>query len=159
MSRKFGETDGPELILCNPEGDVQVPFSVNEQGRPAYNGIAATKIHAKDDAESETTSETFVEKLKLTTPELPAGEYLVVYTAEMQAEVNSTVDVKLELDDSTIICEATETAETTPDWMPTNGHDILDLPAGIHELDIDFKSSSAVKTVKIRRARISLLTW
>ena len=111
---------------------------------------------ASSEGESTTTDATYVgnEKLKLTTPSLPAGDYYIGWSTEL---ANSNRDkctmAQVELDDATVLGESCKPkVQTNNDYVGWAGFKIVTLTAAVHTIDIDFKAIS--DTAKIQRARI-----
>lgn len=112
---------------------------------------------ASDEGEDTTTSSSYQEKLKLTTPSLVAGDYYIGYSYE---HANSGKDkctmTQVELDDATLLHESCKPkVATDDDYVGCSGFVIQTLTTAVHTIDIDFKAVS--DTAKIRRAR--LVIW
>ncbi len=111
---------------------------------------------AEDEAEESTTSTTFVEKLKLTTSSVPAGDYVFYWYYEAKTDSGSTkrMNVRVQLNDSSVLSENV-IVDTRAEWAQFSGFDFVALATGVHTLDIDFKKNSGA--ANIRRAR--LIGW
>jgi len=119
-------------------------------------GLSLEYQYSESEAESTTTSTSYVEKLKLTTTSLPAGEYLIGWFFEMgQTSVSDTCDVKVELDDTTILANSLIEPKDATNWYGQSGFKKETL-SGIHDVDIDFRQING-STAQIRRARIELI--
>lgn len=109
-------------------------------------------------AESTTTSSTPIQKLRMTTTSLPAGDYYVSWSADVG---NTTSDrefnAQFEEDDTTMLShldiKVKEGAAGAGPEIPFSGHAIRTL-SGVHTFDIDFWAGTA--TAKITNARIVL---
>ncbi len=116
-----------------------------------------SKLFEYSESEGETSNSTtsYVQKLRHTTAALLAGDFLIEYCAECGTpEGSQNVRTKVEVDDTTIICEWDADANGTF-WNGFSGFKKITLTAGAHDIDMDFKSSSATQ-VNIRRARIRI---
>ena len=110
----------------------------------------------EDEAEESTNSTTYIEKLKLTTTNIPAGDYVFEWYFEAKTPAGSgkAMDVRVQVDDVTTSFESSQ-VDTRDFWVGRSGFDFVTLTAGVHEIDMDYRKSTA--TANIRRARI--LGW
>ncbi len=122
----------------------------------AHDGSVVSGFeYADDDGESQTTSTTYIEKLKLTTSDLIAGDYLITYCAEVTITSGfKTVDVICDLDDVDELGQKRFDSQDDVEYMSFSGFKKKTLSAGIHTIDIDYKSAGSPEVAKIRRARI-----
>ena len=107
------------------------------------------------DAQSTTTSTTYINKLTYTTPTIPAGYYRIGWQFEWRR--NSTTNdfrARVQVDNTTNIMEMHEESKDPNSWHPASGFDIIQLTAGSHTIDIDFAGETTGSTSYIRRARI-----
>jgi hypothetical protein len=107
------------------------------------------------DGESSMSSTTFAQKLKLTfTAE--AADYEIWYSAEVSSDNNNIkVEVQCVEDDTTTIGTADHEANSgSSGFLTFSGHVKRTLTAASHDFDIDYRTSTNGKTVRIRRARI-----
>lgn len=115
---------------------------------------------SRTDAEATTTSATYVQRHRHTTPSLPAGDYYIGYQAEFSLEdENSFVGVRAQLDDTTDLGEVYQAIKkkwtiAIPTWHPFAGHQVVTLGAGVHTIDIDYLDEAAGNIAHIRRARV-----
>jgi hypothetical protein len=109
----------------------------------------------KSGGESSTTLTSWQQKLRLTTPALPAGKYVVEWYAEIKHS-NTTqseyIEARIESEDTT---ELGYCAWAFPAWDDFGGFAVADLGAGVQNLDIDYRAQGG-GTAYIRRARILL---
>ena len=131
---------------------------VGEQGIQGIQGVAggfANYTYSESEAESTTTSNNYQQKLKLTTPSLTQGNYLIQWYCEITSTDNDGVSCIVELDDATTIAEIEDDRHHSEDYFkPFSGMKQVTLSSGVHEIDIDYKKLGG--TAKIRRARISI---
>lgn len=111
--------------------------------------------------DSTTTSATYIQKLKVTTASLPAGDYLVSWAYEWN--LNSTFNsfaARVQVDDSTTLAEqVTEPKDSAAtQFIPSAGTAQVTLTAATHDIDIDFRRDGGFfpPTATIRRARVAL---
>jgi hypothetical protein len=110
---------------------------------------------AKDDTESSTTSSSFQQKLRLTTTDLPEGDYIIHFYCETwQSNAADAVEWQVELNDTTVIATAEQEPDDINDRFSYGGHDILTL-SGVNTFDIDWREQRG-STAYIRRARLVL---
>jgi len=112
-------------------------------------------------ADSSTTSMTYIQKLKVTTASVPAGDYLVSWAYEWN--LNSTFNsfaARVHLDDTTVVAEqVTEPKDgAATQFIPSAGAAQVTLTAATHDIDIDFRRDGGFfpPTATIRRARVAL---
>ena len=131
---------------------------VGEQGIQGIQGVAggfANYTYSESEAENTTTSSNYQQKLKLTTPSLTQGNYLIQWYCEITSTDNDGVACIVELDDATTIAEIEDDRHHSDDYFkPFSGLKQVTLSSGVHEIDIDYKKLGG--TAKIRRARISI---
>jgi len=106
--------------------------------------------------QSTNNTTTYVQKLRLTTPILSAGDYRIgwSYTWGNGSIANSTL-VQIEQDDTTQLYEmvAEPKDNTINQEAPGSGFAKVTLTAGTHTFDMDFKSS-ATTDARIAQARL-----
>jgi len=107
------------------------------------------------EAESSTTSTTYVNKLTYTTPTIPAGYYRIGYQFEWRRNTASNdFRGRVQIDNTSTIMEFNEESKDGTSWHPAAGFDIVQLTAGTHTIDIDYAGETTGNTSYIRRARI-----
>jgi uncharacterized membrane protein len=110
---------------------------------------------AADDTESTTGSTTYVEKLKMTTSNLPAGNYRIGYSLELGSDNKQRSEFRVQLDDTTTLAEAgTAQARNSDEYMAYSGFTVVALTAGVHTIDVDFRR--VANNALIRRVRVEL---
>lgn len=109
-------------------------------------------------AESTTTSISFIQKVRFTTPAaVPAGRYRVGWSYEWQYESAANDYLcQVQVDDTTTVMEqVTEPADPATDqWFPIGGFAYVDLTQGTHFVDLDYRAGNALYSAHIRRARL-----
>ena len=112
--------------------------------------------YGESEAESQTTSLSYVQKLRVTTSSVDAGEYLINWNCEVKNPNGNSksMDLRVQVDDATDINEGTMNDGGT-DWTFASGFRRLTLTNAVHNIDLDFKQNTA--TAFIRRARI--IVW
>lgn len=110
-----------------------------------------------ENAESSTTSTTYVQKLRLTTDTVPSGVYRVGWHFEWRiSKSNEQFYYRVQLDDTTVLSENFKSPVVdVNEWQSVNNFYYLPaLSSGIHYLDIDYRSSSTGSTAYIKEARM-----
>ena len=105
---------------------------------------------------SSTTSASWQQKLRLTTTDLPSGDYILLYSAVIEGSLAATyVGVQLEQDDTTVLAES-EVAPGPASALVFAGHVVRSPLSGIHTFDIDWKKASGGGQAYISGARLTL---
>lgn len=139
------------------------PSGATADQKIRWNGTIWTPMGHKGESESlgrsTTTSSTFGQKLRHTTPSLPAGKYLITWHILMDR--NSTVGdvgVQVDLDDGDILqgweleLPYTSANQTTM----FSGFVERTLTAAVHTIDIDFKEVTGGSTTAIKECWITI---
>jgi hypothetical protein len=152
----------PEVIdvglgtLVGPQGDQGAQGEQGIQGVQGVAGGLTSYTYNESEAQSTTTSNSYQQKLKLTTPSLASGNYLIQWYCEITSTDKDGVACIVELDDATTIAEIKDDRHHSEDYFkPFSGLKQVTLSSGVHEIDIDYKRLDG--TAKIRRARISIM--
>lgn len=114
--------------------------------------------YAEDNTETTTTSQEYIEKLKLSVSPPVAGSYMLRWTCEITVETpNKDIWVKVQHNDSTIINEIDTFHGTGDCYCVASGFSIVTIESGSNDFYIYFRRTAGVSyTVKIRRARLYL---
>lgn len=111
---------------------------------------------ATSEGESSTTSATYVQKLRLTTASVPAGNYYIGWFFEhAMSGDDKQFGYRLQVDDTTTFAEGileNKGQYSDSQWRPKSGFYVATLTAATHTVDIDYLAVS--DTAYIRRARI-----
>ncbi len=143
------EFDGDVSVADLGNGHVKVSVGV-QSFSDSYD-----YAYAKSEDTSSTTSNSFVQKLRLTTPSLMAGDYRISWYFEANVSShNSEIRYRVELDDTELLAEPIYEPRDK-EWHSASGWDVRNMTPGIHTIDIDYKSMTN-KTAKIRRARLEI---
>jgi hypothetical protein len=114
--------------------------------------------YAEDETESTTTSITFIQKLKLTTPsEFSAGDYFIGWYAEISVSINNKqAEFQVELNDTTLVSSSLLKGSSANSWLAFSGFRQIDsVAAGANDIDLDFRrTETGSYTADIRRARL-----
>lgn len=109
-------------------------------------------------AQSFTTSTSWVQKVRFTTPAaIPAGRYRVGWSFEWQYESAANDYLcQVQVDDTTTIMEMVqEPADAGSDqWNPKSGFGYVDLTNDTHFVDLDYRAGNGLYSAHIRRARL-----
>ena len=130
-------------------------YELVDDGSVAVYGTEFQEASAE--AETSTTSETFQQKLRMTTPSLPAGDYRIGFYAEMRS-VNSGDRYKfqVQIDDTTTISTLVIEPRHENDRFPLTGFRHETLASGVHNIDIDFAADEPSITAFILSARLEI---
>lgn len=115
--------------------------------------------HASSDSESSTTSATYQQKLRLTTPSLLAGTYRIGWYAEvMQSSTTDDVFCRVQIDDATDAMEINIEIKDNTNYVPISGFYYATFgSAAVHDIDMDYRAESSPTTTSyIRRARLEI---
>lgn len=152
----------PEVIdvglgtLVGPQGEKGEQGEQGIQGIQGVPGGFTSYAYNESEVESTTTSNNYQQKLKLTTPSLTSGNYLIQWYCEITSTNKDGMACIIELDDATTIAEIEDDRHHSEDYFkPFSGLKQVTLSGGVHEIDIDYKRLDG--TAKIRRARISII--
>lgn len=119
-----------------------------------YNFIESTSIQS-------TLSTTYTEYLSLTTNSLVAGTYKINFTYVWNADPNDkNGHFRIQIDDTTTISEEVNRHQHLKiedgARVISTGFAIEVLTAGVHTIDLDFRSQDSGKTINIYESRIDL---
>lgn len=108
------------------------------------------------DGSSSTTSDSFQQKATITTASLPSGTYRIGWYIET-ANNNSSgrTEVRVQINNSTTICEPSNEAEDRDDWVPFSGFYTTSL-LGSNTITLDYRNASKRGTCSVRRARLEI---
>ncbi len=110
-----------------------------------------------DEAESTTTSTTFINKLTLTTPSIPAGDYRIEATLGITNDsADKPVEFQAVIDGTPPFDAGSYAPKFADEYFFTSGFGVSTLTAGIHTIDIEFSATSEGGTAKARNARIEI---
>lgn len=113
---------------------------------------------SSDTASSWSGDENYRQKLRVTTPSLPAGTYRIGWHFEFAMDtVSYRGGVRGQINDSVTMFEVAEEFKDTDNWNPGSGYyyHTLASPAVLN-LDMDYKTYNASYAVGIRRARLEI---
>lgn len=171
---KAPTVNGSEVLtissVLNDLGNVSVP-SPSVDDVLVWNGSAwvpatpaATPVFGDDfsetssDSEGSTTSTSYVQRLRLTTPSLDiAGKYRINWYCELRAS-STSYDVKgrVQIADSTDLALINIEPQDGNSWFPWSGFIYRTGLSGNYGVDLDYCSESSDGTAYIRRARLEI---
>lgn len=104
-----------------------------------------------------TTNTEYQQKLRLTS-RLQSNNYYIEWSAEvMSSYLNVLVKLRIQIDDTIDICELGWSTDINANgYVPVSGFLRLYIDAGIHNIDLDFCTSRANKSVNIKRVSIRI---
>ncbi len=128
--------------------------------------VTATSLEfqtAEDATETSTTSTTFVQKLRMTTGTLPAGDYRIGYYYEWAGSSASySVGVQVQVDDTTTIHNMDNAPENINTFnggaqaQTEAGFQVVTLTNAAHNVDLDFRTMNAAGTAYISNVRLEI---
>lgn len=121
--------------------------------KPAFGGEYQFE---SDEPESTTTSETFQNKVTLTTPSIPAGNYRITSHAEITNDSGDKPVVVQIVLDASLTNDFFYAPKFEDEYLPFQSFVFFALTAGVHVLEIEFAATSEGGTAKIRRARLEI---
>jgi len=112
--------------------------------------------YAVDDTTSTTTSTTFQQKLRLTTTNLPLGNYIVFWSFEWAISFNNQeVEFRIQANDS-IDINIFNPQGRADSFINNSGFANYNSASGVNTIDLDFRRVATFGTVSIRSARLSV---
>ena len=111
---------------------------------------------ARSEAESSTTSSAYQQKLRLTTTNLPLGKYRIGWYCEgSNSSASGRFQMRVQIDDSSTLCEHSHEDEDSRDRVAVAGHDYIENLSGVINIDMDYREQQG-GTARIRRARLEI---
>ena len=113
---------------------------------------------AVSDGESTTTSMTYIEKLTKSWSVGTTADWAVFASMRLTntATTYQTYE-QVQLDNSTVLGENLRRPQDTTDWMNAGCIDVRELASGTRRVDVDFHTSSAAQTAKIKSVHLVAL--
>lgn len=147
--------DFGDSTLTGPAGPTGPTGPTGPQG-PA--GGVSEYYFDSSDGTSSTTSGSYQQKLRLTTPSLPSGDYEIAWYYEVYTS-DLDMNHRVQLNDSTTLAEGEHTSADEGDkhyWEPQSGFYIAESISGVQNIDIDYNDDGG-GTAQIRRARLKIM--
>jgi hypothetical protein len=111
--------------------------------------------YASADSESTTTSTAFQQKLTKSWSAGSAGNWLMLTSFRVaNSSANRNVEARVQVDDVTTSAQPLRQPQDTTDYMNAGSVDVRSLSAATHYVDVDYRTSNAVGTAKIRYVHI-----
>lgn len=149
------KADGKALVYKSASGKLE--YQVPEV--PVFGSQFAS---GESLGTSSTGSATYVQKLRLTTPSIPAGDYYIAWSGAQSSDKNTTeVHFRVQIDDSTTCFEVGRSMPSSNEFNPFSGFGKFTLGSGAHDIDLDHKTNtgsgvgSNVKSVRLVFWRVS----
>jgi len=102
--------------------------------------VSQIEEYAESLGNSATTDTNWVQKLRLTTTSLPAGDYEISWYGEQSTDkAIVAVDVQVQVDDTTTIVSLSRQL-SSPYYYPFCGFIKVTLGAGVHNIDLDHRT-------------------
>ncbi|ARR74925.1 hypothetical protein SAGO17_0005 [Mimivirus AB-566-O17] len=130
------------------------PLTVGEQGLVIFG----TELNYVESTSTTSTNSTnYVQKIRLVTDNIPSGIYRVgfyyIWTID---NTNQDFSSRIQIDDSLVIHETTESTQRSNQDIATSGFSHISLTLGVHTIDLDFKVASTNTSASIKEARIEI---
>lgn len=115
-------------------------------------------VASSNDAESSTTSTSWLQKVTLTTPILQDGvQYRIGWSAEVKGtSTTQRARIQLQLDNSITFAASDITARSSSDYIAIGGFYYYIGTGASSNIDMDYCSSNASNTAFVRRARLEI---
>jgi len=111
---------------------------------------------ASSDSESSTTSESYQQKLRLTTSSLPSGTYRIGWYGEIKTgDQDKRGVIRVELNNTTTLGEDHTEPDNDNNYWSRSGFKHISL-SGVNNIDLDFKCDESYMTTYIRRSRLEI---
>lgn len=107
--------------------------------------------------QDENPTTTFVQKVRLTTPAVLAGDYRISWSYTWGlSSISNDFEAKIEQDDAIILYTHRQEPKdaATTQQQPGGGFAQVTLTAGIHTFDLDYRAVTGGTTSRIAQARL-----
>ena len=121
--------------------------------------VFGSEFHtAESSGVSTTTSSSFVQKIKITTASLPAGDYRIEWYAEQNThKAFIETALRVQVDDTSTCTDYLEHYANADTYYGKSGWHVMTLSAGVHEIDLDHRTDSGSGAgSSIKNARLSI---
>jgi hypothetical protein len=152
LGRAYYNTTDNNTYVCNG-------FSWTQLGGLAGGIFGTSYTYAESVAESINNATIYQQKLRLTTPSLPAGNYRISWFYNWShGGGNNNFLARVQVDDTTGIFNHTQEPQDTAAGQANvvSGFIYTSLTAGAHNIDLDFASSSNGSTARMSNARLEI---
>ena len=127
---------------------------------PTVNGdkIVSVVAESSSDTESSTTSQTFQQKLRMTTASLPSGTYRIAWYYEWKVQSTSVeFKAQVQINDTTTLMSHQQRANDSSSVLYfTDGGFYYHTGSGVLDIDLDYCTTDAGEAAYIRRARLEI---
>ncbi len=163
-----------DIIAHNGTNSIRVAVGTNDQmlvadstqasgvkwSSPSIVGTEYT--YAESLGTTSGTNTTYLQKLRLTTASLPAGDYKISWSLQISTDKNTIgVGFRVQVDDTTTLQEVSHIVSSQDDYFPRSGFAKVTLTAATHDIDLDYLTNSGtgrgvnVKDVRLEIFRVS----
>lgn len=143
--------DGDADQFLQTDGAGVLSWATVDSGLPEF-------AEFEDLPESSSTNSGYTQATRFTTASLPAGDYLVLWSADAGMEKNKACSHRVQLDDTTTLTETSVKFEagqiTNRSYMVMSGSAVLTLTAGTHNFDFDYDANG--DTAYMKNVRLQL---
>ena len=107
-----------------------------------------------DDAETSTTSGSYIQKTRMSLTDIPAGDYRIMWSSTIRASMNGkSVIFRIRVDNTTTIIEENSTSNKYSSFTKFAR---ITLSAGDHTIDVDYKREKPPAECFIKNVRLEL---
>lgn len=158
--RRLRETSGPTDLRIGAvaDGEYLVRSGTNLVGATPSGVVFGTQAqYASSDVQSDYTgSVAYQQKVRLTTPSLPAGTYRIGWSYELaMSNLADYAQGRVQINDTWTIHEVLTEMKDSGNWFAFGGFFNMPL-SGVQNIDLDYATSNWYQTVSIRRARLEI---
>ncbi len=139
-------------LVCPKNVDVTGTYKLGGK-----NVVSLTEFYqVSSESQSNTTSTTFQQKLRLSTTTVPSGTYRISWYCEYGAgAIKETTEVRVQLDDTTDLGSVSRQFTSEKDIFTFSGTKYSSLSNAAHTVDLDYRTTGA-GTATIKMARLEL---
>ena len=109
-------------------------------------------VYEEDDAQSSTSSSSYVNKVTLDTPDLPSGRYRINWSFEWRGRTGSDIKIRVQFSGTTISLLNMEAKDSSSWFGVSNFYSTT--AVGVNNVTLDYASESG--TMHIRRVRVEI---
>lgn len=132
---------------------------VRQDGAWVNENVFGTEFQQEeDDVESVTTSTTYQQKFRMTTPSLPSGTYRIGFYYSWSGQfAGYDAGIRVQVNDTDTIHEQNQGAEAagTVGIQTESGFDYY-TGSGVLDIDVDFRSQASFAAVWLREVRLEI---
>lgn len=144
-------TEEGQVRLNAAEDDIVAYIDGSVKSLTATSAIFGSQLNSGEALAETSTTGGWAQKLRVTTPVVPAGDYIICWLAEIRANPSGNMRARVELDDTTTLSQVRKFRNG---YMSYSGKRRVTLTNAAHDVDLDYRAVSG--TAFIRTATIIL---